>query len=251
MNITWAWAAEYFRELPTLAIDEQTRAHRRNLLVALGVVTCYYVVGITPGGFSAAFVSGSFQRPYLVELFLWLIVVYELIMFHLARMVDEIKYYDLHEHYMHFKIYLNYAHLRKVLAEKGFLVTSEKKDRNSLLALAVGKDGDIAGSYRFTSLVVPEELRSRTREDQLKSIEALQIPGLSLSVSPDYDVDYRHPNTVAEDAFFRKAFPRIRRLTASEFMLLFFPYWAVLVSVLVRVGMALLASWGGSFAWFG
>jgi hypothetical protein len=233
-------AADYFRELPPLVLDEQTRVHRRNLLVALGVVTCYYVVGITPGGFSAAFVSGTFQRPQLVELFLWFIVFYELIMFHLARTVDDINFYSKHEHHTQFKMYLCYAQMRVALAHAGFQVTVDKEHRNA--RTDYGPNEKITASFRLSTITPPAELRNQSREEWLSAIKALRIPGLSASTLPGYELDYVNDDEAEVDRYLRKAFPRIRRLTASEFMLVWFPYWAVLASVVVRC-MAIAVPW--------
>lgn len=249
MNLTWAWANEYFHDLPPIKLEDRTITHRRNFLVALGIATCYYAVGIRPGGFSAAFVSGTFERPELVEWFLWLIVAYEAVMYHSTRMGDEIQFFRTHEQYFNFKAAVNYAQLRVAAFTNGLTVDASKEGgQNRSHRLDQEAGGELVGMYRLTTIATSNGLNMvKSREEGVQTLLQLGIPGLSPSPDQRYDVEYRHPDTEEERRFTQKAFPRIRRLVLLEFMQVWFPYWALFVSVVVRVCM--LMPWSRLVSW--
>lgn len=248
MNLTWSWANEYFQDLPPIKLDDRTIAHRRNFLVALGIVTCYYVVGIRPGGFSGGFVSGTFERPELVEWILWLIVAYEAVMYHSTRMGDEIKYYTLREDYFKYRAAANFSALRVAARAGGLDVDADKEGGHRGHRIEPAGSDEFVGLYRFTRVSTASGANKvKSLEDGVQLLLQLGIPGLTASPDPQHHVEFRHPERAEEARYLSKAFPRIRRLALLEFMQVWFPYWAFFASAAVRIWM--LAPWGNWFSW--
>lgn len=221
MDLNWHRANAYFKSRPALNLGEPARAYRRNLLVALGVFCVYWGAGIKPNSVSAVFASGSIARPWLIEVFLFAIVVYEFFMFHTARMAAEVHYLNEHEDTSLYRYTVTRTVLTSLLHQEKFSIefTDEVAYR---IEKREGLD-HLVGTFTVKS--ASRYGMGHNTHDAVAEIKARALPGLNwLEGGAPYKIEFEAQEANADSPYLKKAFPRLRRLRLASFMELGFPY---------------------------